>query len=78
MTVKSDGSKLGLRDRDYLRTDEIEKIKLILPNLKILLLSTFENYIYHPDNIYELGLDGFEKDEYKTEIIKQKNNVFCK
>lgn len=73
LTVKADKDKLGLRDRDYLRTDEIEKIKAQLPNLKILLLSTFENYIYHPDNIAELNLPGFNRDEYIAEITNQKN-----
>lgn len=61
LTVKGDKDKLGLRDRDYLRSDEIEKIRRQLPNLKILLLSTFENYIYHPDNIAEMDFDGFDK-----------------
>ncbi len=72
LTIKSDKDKLGLRDRDYLRTDEIEKIKLKLPNLKILPFSTFENYIYHPDNIAELKLSHFDRNIYLAEIIKQK------
>lgn len=73
LTVKSDKDKLGLRDRDYLRSDEIEKIKQLLPNLKILQLSTFENYIYHPDNIAEMNFHGFNKEEYINEITEQKN-----
>ena len=73
LTLKADKDKLGLRDRDYLRSDEIEKIKEQMPNLKILLLSTFENYIYHPDNLSELNLFGFNEDEYLAEIKKQKN-----
>ncbi len=73
LTVKADKDKLGLRDRDYLRSDEISKITQLVPNLKILLLSTFENYIYHPENLDELGFEGFNKEEYITEIIKQKN-----
>ncbi|MDI9365784.1 MAG: AAA family ATPase [Flavobacterium sp.] len=73
LTVKSDKDKLGLRDRDYLRDDEIIKIQAKMPNLKILQLSTFENYIYHPDNIAELGLAGFNRDEYITDIIQYKN-----
>lgn len=73
LTVKSDQDKLGLRDRDYLCEDEIKKIQEKLPNLKILHFSTFENYIYHPDNIAELGLSYFNKDDYKKEITKQKN-----
>ena len=73
LTVKADKDKLGLRDRDYLRDDEIEKIKALMPNLKILPLSTFENIIYHPDNLSQLDLDDFDKDTYTNEIIKQKN-----
>ena len=73
LTVKADDQKIGLRDRDYLTTEEIGQIKNQLPNLKILSLYTFENYIYHPDNIAELGLNGFNKEEYIAEITKQKN-----
>jgi len=73
LTVKQDKDKLGLRDRDYLRTDEIKKIKEKCPNLKILELYTFENYIYHPENIEELGLKGFNKQEYEHALIKEKN-----
>jgi len=73
LTVKSDKDKLGLRDRDYLRTDEVQKINAQLPNLKILHLSTFENYIYHPDNIAELNLEGFNRDLFIYDILQQKN-----
>ncbi|MEO6232748.1 MAG: AAA family ATPase [Ferruginibacter sp.] len=73
LTIKRDKDKTGLRDRDYLRSDEIDKIRTQLPNLKILPLSNFENYIYHPNNIAELGFEGFNIDEYLNEIIKQKN-----
>ncbi len=73
LTVKGDNDKLGLRDRDYLRDDEIKAIQSKLPNLKILPLSTFENYIYHPVNIAELNFDGFDIVEYTNEIINQKN-----
>ncbi|RDC64459.1 AAA family ATPase [Adhaeribacter pallidiroseus] len=73
LTVKSDKDKLGLRDRDYLKSEEIEKIKGQLPNLKILPLSTFENYIYHPDNIEVLNYAEFNKEEYIGEILRQKN-----
>ena len=64
---------IGLRDKDYLRDDESLLIQKQCPNLKILRFYTFENYIYHPDNIAELGLDGFNKDAYRTEILAQKN-----
>src|ERR1700733_5153867 len=73
LTVKSDKDKLGLRDRDYLRDDEIKKIKSKLPNQKILNLYTFENYIYHPSNIAELNINDYNQQEYISEITRQKN-----
>jgi len=73
LTIKGDNEKMGLRDRDYLRDDEIESIKSKFPGYKILSLYTFENYIYHPDNLAELNLEGFDKTEYIEDIVSQKN-----
>ncbi len=64
----------GLRDRDYLTDNEIKVIQEKCSNLKILKYYSFENYIYHPDNLAELGLEGFNKEEYIKEIIQSKNN----
>lgn len=72
LTVKGDSKKFGLRDRDYLRSDEIKKIKKEHPKYKILDLYTFENYLYHPDNLAELDLPGFDLAAYKAEITEQK------
>lgn len=73
LTVKADPEKMGLRDRDYLRNDEIQKIREKMPNLKILNFYTFENYIYHPDNLAEFNPAGYDKEAYIQEIISQKN-----
>ena len=74
LTIKGDKDKIGLRDRDYLKPEEIETIKKKFPNLKILEYYTFENYLYHPDNIEELKLENFNKAEYIAEITAQKND----
>jgi len=77
LTVKGDKDKIGLRDRDYLKPEEINLIKKKFSNLKILGYYTFENYVYHPDNIEELNLKNFNKADYITEITNQKNeNIF--
>ncbi|RYE34047.1 MAG: chromosome segregation protein SMC [Sphingobacteriaceae bacterium] len=73
LTVKADQEKTGLRDRDYLRSDEIQKIREKMPNLKILNLYTFENYIYHPENLAELNPAGYDQSAYVQEITRQKN-----
>lgn len=33
-----------------------------------------ENYLFHPSNIAELKLEGFQKETYISELIAQKNN----
>ncbi|TAF73106.1 MAG: chromosome segregation protein SMC [Bacteroidetes bacterium] len=73
LTIKQDKEKYGLRDRDYLKQDEVESIKNEIPNLKILLFYAFENYLYHPKNILELDLKGFDAKVYVDDIIFQKN-----
>lgn len=73
LTIKADQTKLGIRDRDYFRDDEIVKIREKYPNLRILHYYAFENYIFHPDNIAELGWTDFDKQAYIGDITNQKN-----
>ncbi len=78
LTVKEQKHLMGLRDRDYLRNDEIEAIKRKFPNLKILRYYTFENYLFHPDNLAEMQWEGFDIEWYKNEIITQKKGHLLK
>lgn len=65
---------IGLRDRDYLGDKEIGKLKEKYPNYRILNLYSFENYLYHPENIAEYFSSNpnkkFDKVRYTTEIKK--------
>ncbi|PAC32175.1 AAA family ATPase [Flectobacillus sp. BAB-3569] len=72
--IKNDKTKFSLRDRDFLSDSEIQMIQEKYPNHRILKYYDFENYLYHPDNIAELGLVNFDKDEYQAEILKQKQD----
>lgn len=71
--IKTTLDRFGLRDRDFLLDSEIKKIRTKYPNYYILEYYCFENYLYHPDNLEELKLQDFNKNEYISEIIKQKN-----
>lgn len=73
MKVKLNPDFYGLRDRDFLLDTEIEKIQSKYKNYFILEYYCIENYLYHPDNVEELNLNGFVKSDYLSEIIKQKN-----
>lgn len=74
LTVKGDPKMLGLRDRDYLKPEEITDIRSKFPNLKILNYYAFENYIFHPDNLAELNNHGYNKSEYIHDIFRQKED----
>jgi AAA15 family ATPase/GTPase len=73
--VKADERIIGLRDRDYLTSNEILLLQNKYPNYKITNFYCFENYLYHPDNIAELNLTGFSISDYTNDIIKQKKQV---
>lgn len=70
--IKNDKTKFSLRDRDFLSDEEIQKIQEKYPNHRILKYYDFENYLYHPENIAELALLGFDKEQYYEEILRQK------
>ena len=63
----------GIIDRDYLSDREREKLMQKFENIKVLEYYCFENYLYHPDNINELKISGFDKQEYIKKLIEIKN-----
>ncbi len=65
--------KFGLRDRDFLLDSEIKRLRNKYQNYYILKYYCFENYLYHPANISELGINNLNIVEYTNEIIRQKN-----
>lgn len=76
--VQANPTHFGLRDRDFLSDREIEKLKKAHKNYFILEYYCFENYLFHPDNIDELKIEGFDKDVYLKDLIRQKNMKYDK
>lgn len=74
MQIKTRPHLYGLRDRDYLTDLEVEKLKKLYSNYYLLDYYCFENYLFHPENIDSLKLDGFSKTAYIDDIKKQKNS----
>ncbi len=73
--VKSNPSHMGVIDRDYMTDAEIANVRREFPRLFVLRYYAFENYLFHPDNISEL-LPGFNSEEYRSEIARQKNALY--
>jgi internalin A len=71
--TKSRVGKFGLRDRDFLLDTEIQRLRHKYPNYYILKYYCFENLLYHPKNLAELGINNLNINDYLSEIIKQKN-----
>jgi AAA domain, putative AbiEii toxin, Type IV TA system len=64
----------GIVDRDYMEDSEFDIIKKTYPNLFILSYYTFENYLYHPENIWEID-SNFDVKSYKQQILEAKNKA---
>ena len=73
LKIKRDKTLVGLRDRDFLTDNEMRQLTTKFTNYKILRYYCFENYLYHPENVAHINLDGFDKETYQNEIIAIKN-----
>jgi internalin A len=71
--TKTRPDKYGIRDRDFLLDSEIQKLRTRYPNYYILNYYCFENYLYHPLNIAEIGINNLNLTTYINELIDQKN-----
>nr|WKN39206.1 AAA family ATPase [Tunicatimonas sp. TK19036] len=73
MSIRNDSRYHGLMDRDFMTDGEIERAEKKYPNLHILRYYCFENYLYHPKNLYEL-IPDFDIEAYQQEILRQKQD----
>ena len=64
----------ALRDRDYLTDLEIETLENKFKHYRILRYYSFENYLYHPDNIAEAKIPNLSIDGYIKDIISFKES----
>ena len=76
--VQSDLDIIGIRDKDFILDSEKKAIQIDFPNYCILEYYCLENYLYHPENIEELNLLDFNKEDYLKNIIKEKNEDILK
>jgi hypothetical protein len=70
--IKRDTQYHSLRDRDFLTDAEIERLAKAYSHHHILRYYCFENYLYHPDNIAGLAPEGFDKEVYIQNLMRQK------
>ena len=68
--VKNQPLFFALIDKDYLTANEVKKLKKLQTNLLVLDYYSFENYLYHPDNLQEISNNGLLKNWNKQEYIQ--------
>lgn len=66
-------SYTGLIDRDFITDEERAGLLARYKNLYILNYYSIENYLYHPDNLYEYFKGGLDREEYIDAIVEEKN-----
>ena len=76
LKVKRDLDYNSIRDRDFISDTEIEYLREQYPNHHLLTYYCFENYLYHPDNVAEIALNGFKYDDYTNAIRNLKNERY--
>ena len=77
ISIQTTGSDeyLGLMDRDFLGTEEIDEIRRVRPRLLVLRYYCIENYLYHPDNIAEISPGDFDRSRYLSAIAMTMRTV---
>lgn len=76
LKVKRDLDYSSIRDRDFISDAEIDYLRQQYPNHHILTYYCFENYLYHPDNVAEIALEGFDYEDYAGSIRNLKNERY--
>ncbi|RAR47556.1 COR domain-containing protein [Flavobacterium lacus] len=76
--VQSDSDIIGFRDKDFILESEKKAIQIDFPNYCILDYYCLENYLFHPENIEELELPDYNKEDYIKNIVLVKNENLLK
>jgi hypothetical protein len=71
------GVRRCVRDKDYLTSEEVQKLKKKFPKYHILDYYCLENYLYYPENIVFLLGSRFDKQAYMESIISEKKRTLA-
>ena len=72
--VKANPNLWGIRDRDFLLQTEIDQLRLLFPQYRVLPFYSIENLLFHPDNIASLGIAGFDAQAWRDAIRAAKDS----
>ena len=71
--VQTNPNLWGIRDRDFLFQSEIDLLRKLYPQYRVLPFYSIENLLFHPDNIASLGLPGFDAKAWREAIRAAKD-----
>lgn len=72
--VQANPNLWGIRDRDFLLQSEIDQLRQLYPQYRVLPYYSIENLLFHPDNIASLGLAGYDAQTWRDAIRAAKDN----
>ena len=66
--VQANPNLWGIRDRDFLLQSEIDQLRQIYPQYRVLPFYSIENLLFHPDNIASLNISGYDAQAWREAI----------
>ncbi len=64
----------GIRDRDFLLQTEVDQLRQLYPQYRVLPYYSIENLLFHPDNIASLGIAGYDAEAWREAIRAAKDH----
>ncbi|MBI4660542.1 MAG: AAA family ATPase [Verrucomicrobia bacterium] len=71
--VQANPNLWGIRDRDFFLQTEIDLLRKLYPQYRILPFYSIENLLFHPDNIASLNVPGFDAAAWSEAIRAAKD-----
>ena len=72
--VQANPNLWGIRDRDFLLQQEIDQLRQLYPQYRVLPYYSIESVLFHPDNIASLGIEGFDAQAWRDAIRTAKDS----
>ena len=72
--VQANPNLWGIRDRDFLLQTEIDQLRQLFPQYRVLPYYSIENLLFHPDNIDSLGIAGYDPQAWRNAIRMAKDS----
>ncbi len=71
--VQANPALWGIRDRDFLLQSEIDHLRQVYPQYRVLPYYSIESLLFHPDNVASLNIPGYDAQAWRDAIRTAKD-----